>query len=129
MNKPPVTAAYFRALNERNITMFMNCFTTECEAHSPFGETPYRGHVMMPQMLKHHMKLWKRFHVIPKSASRSGNRIAVVWTAEGTAPCGTESTFEGVSVFEVDGAGKIARLEEFWDRHIAPTSQRVEDSI
>ena len=127
MSKPPVTAAYFRALNERNITMFMNCFTAECEAHSPFGETPYRGHAMLPQMLKHNMKQWRRFHIMPKSASRSGNRIAVVWTAEGTAQCGSQSTFDGVSIFEVDSAGKIARLEEFWDRHSIPFPQPDSD--
>jgi steroid Delta-isomerase len=126
VSKPPVTAAYFRALNERNITMFMNCFTTECEAHSPFGEPPYRGHAMLPQMLKQHMKLWRRFHVIPKSASRSGNRIAVVWMAEATAQCGSQSIFDGVSVFEVDDKGKIARLEEFWDRHCVPPKQELE---
>lgn len=126
MSKPPVTAAYFRALNERNITMFMNCFTSECEVHSPFGEPPYRGRAMMSQMLKHHMKTWQRFRVVPKSASRSGNRIAVIWLAEGMAPGGSQATFEGVSVFEVDPAGKIARLEEFWDRNCVPSQQDVD---
>jgi hypothetical protein len=115
VNNTPVTAAYFRALNERNITMFMACFTGECEAHSPFGETPYRGRANLSKMFSQRTNGWHRLRVIPKSASRSGNRIAVMWMADGTTKSGHCSCFEGVSVFEIDDMGKITRLEEYWD--------------
>jgi ketosteroid isomerase-like protein len=115
----PATAAYFRSLNERNITMFMACFAGDCEAHSPFGEPPYKGRTNVSKMLGQRTKCWRRLRVIPKSASRSGNRIAVMWMADGTTQTGKCASFEGVSVFEVDDAGKIMRLEEYWDARAA----------
>lgn len=119
MSKTPVTAAYFRSLNERNITMFMACFTGDCEAHSPFGAPPYQGRPRLSQWFNQRAHMWRRLRVIPKAASRNGNRIAVIWMADGTTHSGAPTSFEGVSVFEVDDRGKIARLEEYWDARAA----------
>lgn len=115
MKETPVTAAFFRSVNERNLTMFVKCFTDNCEVASPFGEPLVRGRASLAQVLKRRTRPWHKLQIIPKSAYRSGDRIAVMWMAEGTGHGGRKTAFEGVSVFEVDSGGKIARLEEYWD--------------
>jgi steroid Delta-isomerase len=116
----PVTARYFRALNERNSADFTACFTDDCEIHSPFGTPAYTGREAASAMLGSRVQLWDKLKVIPKSAYRSGNRIAVMWMAEGTnANCQQPCLFEGVSVFEVNDSGRITRLEEYWDTRAA----------
>lgn len=115
----PATAAYFRALNERDPNAFVECFAAKCEAHNPFGERPYHDLDSVRTMFDDLVTPWERLHVIPKSAYRSGNRVAVMWMAEGIGAGGHEAEFEGVTVFELDGAGRIARLEGYWDARSA----------
>ncbi len=119
MSDIPATAAYFKALNERNVEGFVQCFADDCEAHNPFGQPPYKSRDATRMMLADLIAPWERLHVIPKSAYRSGNRVAVIWMAEGSAPGGHQAEFEGVTVFELNEAGKIARLEGYWDSRAA----------
>lgn len=115
----PATAAYFKALNERDPDAFADCFTDDCEIHNPFGHRPYRRRSSVGAMLSDLLKPWENLVVIPKSAYRSGNRVAVIWMAEGTGAGGYQAQFEGVTVFELDGAGRITRLEGYWDSRAA----------
>ncbi len=51
----------------------------------------------------------------PEGAYRSGNRVAVPWTASGTAKNGKTADFAGVNVFSLDDDGRIQQLEGYWD--------------
>ena len=115
MSEIPVTAVYFRLLNERNQNELAACFTDECEIHSPFGSAPYNGRGSLRNMLHDLTDPWQHLKLIPKSAYRTGDRIAVMWMAEGLGKNGAQVAFEGVSVFQIGSEGRIARLEEYWD--------------
>jgi ketosteroid isomerase-like protein len=110
----PVTAVYFRALNEHNRDQFAACFTEKCEVHSPFGTPPVQGRSQVQSEFDSMINVRRSVKIIPKSAYRSGDRIAVLWMADSIngdcQPC-----YEGVSVFEIDNSGRISRLEEYWD--------------
>jgi steroid delta-isomerase len=115
MGDIPSTAAYFKALNERNADALTRCFAARWVAHNPFGNPPYRNRGAAHTMLADLTAPWETLQVIPKSAYRSGNRVAIMWMAEGSAPGGHHAEFEGVTVFQLNEAGKITRLEGYWD--------------
>jgi ketosteroid isomerase-like protein len=111
----PVTAAYFRALNEQDREQFAACFTEQCELHSPFGSPPVQGRDQVEAGFDSLTNARRSVKIIPKSAYRSGDRIAVLWMADSVNGNGCQPCYEGVSVFEIDGTGRISRLEEYWD--------------
>ena len=114
MTDTPVTAVYFRALNERDREQFAACFTDQCEVHSPFGTPPVQGRQRVQSEFDAMVNTRHSVKIIPKSAYRSGDRIAVLWMADSISG-DSQSCYEGVSVFEIDDSGRISRLEEYWD--------------
>jgi steroid delta-isomerase-like uncharacterized protein len=115
MSEVPTTGAYFQALNDKDEKAFSACFAPDCEVHNPFGSPAYKGTPNLPRLFKELTAPWETLLVIPKSAYRSGNRVAILWMAEGKGPGGQETSFEGVNVFELAEDGRIARLEAYWD--------------
>lgn len=119
MAQVPSTAAYFKAINDRDCGAFVGCFAAGCEAHHPFGSPPYRGE-SLPSLFDDMLRAWEKLELIPKSAYRSGARVAVVWKAYAVGQGGSAATqFDGVTVFEVNEAGKITRLESYWNTRAA----------
>ena len=115
MSEVPTTGAYFQALNDKDQQTFIACFTPNCEVYNPFGSAPYRGSADLPRLFADLTAPWETLLVIPKSAYRSGSRVAILWMAEGKGTGGQETAFEGVNVFELAEDGRIARLEAYWD--------------
>ena len=114
MADTPVTAVYFRALNEHDAELFATCFTDQCEVHSPFGTPPVHGRDRIQAAFQGMREARHSLKIIPKSAYRSGDRIAILWIADSlNGDC--EPCYEGVSVFEIGDGGLISRLEEYWD--------------
>jgi ketosteroid isomerase-like protein len=119
MNDLPATAAYFKALNERDEAAFAGCFAENCEAYNPFGLASYQGIDGIQVMFTSLTGTWAELQTIPKSAYTSGNRVAIIWMAEGIGHSGQKAEFEGVTVFELAPSGKIHRLEAYWDSRAA----------
>lgn len=45
----------------------------------------------------------------------AGDRAALEWTTEGTASDGTPVKYDGVSILEIDGGGRISRFCAYFD--------------
>jgi steroid delta-isomerase len=81
----------------------------------PVGTPVHRGHEGVAGFHKGLHKAWSAMSMTLDDVFVRGNRAAARWSATGTSASGKQISFGGVDVFHLDGDGRIARLEGFWD--------------
>jgi len=106
---------YFRAVSNLDRDAYLDSFSPDAVLRDPYGGPERRGAPGLNAFFDGMEKTWESFEMVPEDAYRSGNRVAVPWTASGTAKSGKTADFAGVNVFSLDDDGRIERLEGYWD--------------
>lgn len=106
---------YFRALSDLDRDAYLDSFSSDAVLRDPYGGPERRGTPGLNAFFDGMEKTWESFEMVPEGAHRSGNRVAVPWTASGTARNGKTADFAGVNVFSLDDEGRIEQLESYWD--------------
>lgn len=118
MTSPSVhdaAAAYFAAIRDADADAFADLFSADVHFEDPVGGPALSGHDGVRRFHKGLRRAWQALHMEARDVFARGSRAAVRWHAEGTSGTGKAIAFDGVSVIEVDPAGKIRRLEGYWD--------------
>lgn len=106
---------YFQALNNLDREAYLACFSDDAMVRDPYGGRVLRGQDGLNKFMDGLERTWTRFQMTPKESFAAGNRIAVSWTAGGTAKSGKTADFAGINVFTLDEAGLIHQLDGYWD--------------
>lgn len=106
---------YFDALNRIDKSDFLACFTPDSALHDPYGGRPFSGSAGLEKWFDGFIRTWNKFSIEAEESYRSGDRLAVKWSADGTASSGKQASFSGVDVFTFDEQGLISRMDGYWD--------------
>ena len=106
---------YFRALSDLDRDAYLESFSPDAVLRDPYGGPERQGTPGLNAFFDGMEKTWKSFEMTPEGAYRSGNRVAVPWTASGEAKNGKKAEFAGVNVFTLGEDGRIRQLDGYWD--------------
>jgi steroid delta-isomerase len=106
---------YFEAIRAGEVEALVALFSPEVEFNDPVGTPVLHGHDGVRRFHKGLTRAWERLDMQVEAAFIRGQRGAAHWSAEGKSTSGKDIAFEGINLFEVDEAGKINRLEGYWD--------------
>ncbi len=106
---------YFDNMAAMNPEGWVEIFSEDAVIHDPVGTPPRRVHKDSQQFFKllsnfcEEIKLCKDYIFLVK------NGAAVKWTMQIVAKNGCRAVSEGISVFEINDAGKIQKVLSYWD--------------
>jgi steroid delta-isomerase len=107
--------AYFLATRAMDADAFANAFAEDGTTCDPLGAPPISGRDGIRQFFQSICKNFKSVGLTEDSIFVAGNGAAVKWTGKGTSTNGSEVTFEGIDVFEVNADGKIQNVWAYWN--------------
>jgi steroid delta-isomerase len=106
---------YFAALRAMDQQAWINTFATDAVDYDPVGAPPIEGHQKLGEFFQTITAAFKEVGLTEDQVFIAGNAAAVKWTGRGISKQGRKVHFEGIDVFEVNGAGKIQTLHAYWN--------------
>ena len=106
---------YFSALNDLDQAAYVACFSNNAVLSDPYGGRIFDGSSGLEKWFHGMKRTWAEFNIRPESSFESGDRVAVQWATTATSVTGKIAQFSGINVFTIDDAGRILRLEGYWD--------------
>lgn len=118
LQDPRIEAAvsgYFRTLSTRDKTAWLSLFDQAAVVHEPVGTTPAEGREGLEQVWQVFTGPFATLAIEMDEVFYSGSGAAVRWSASASASDGRRTAFAGITVFEVDGDGRIQTVMSYWD--------------
>ncbi len=109
-----VVASYYNNMATMNTSGVLENFAHDAISHDPVGEAPAKVHEGFGEFLGRLKAVFEKLETVTEHIFISGNSAAVKWTTQGTAKTGKIVTFEGITVFEFNEAGKIQTTYAYW---------------
>lgn len=106
---------YFAATRAMNMEAWVATFADNAISHDPVGGPPFEGHDSLRLFFQGIIQAFETVGLTEDKVFISGNGAAVMWVGRGIGKNGSEVTFEGIDVFEINEAGKIQKLWAYWD--------------
>ena len=106
---------YFAAVGQADREAFVALFHPDVHVEDPVGAGVLQGHEGVARFHKGLGRAWASLRMEPTHLQVRGSRAAIAWRARGHSSTGKDIDFEGIDVLEVDDAGRITRLEGYWD--------------
>ena len=106
---------YFRAVSDLDRDAYLNSFGPDAVLRDPYGGPVRQGRAGLNAFFDGMEQTWDSFEMVPRDRYRAGDRVAVSWTASGTATNGKTADFAGVNIFTLDDEGRISQLDGYWD--------------
>jgi steroid delta-isomerase len=107
--------AYFAALRAMDQQAWVNTFAQDAVSYDPVGAPAINGHQRLGEFFQTITAAFKEVGLTEKDVFIAGNGAAVKWTGKGTSKQGRVVRFEGIDVFTINEAGKIATLHAYWN--------------
>lgn len=107
--------AYFSSVGTMNPTDWSNHFSEDALVYDPVGTPPKLAHRDAQRFFDLLSQFYASLEVTPDRIYLGGDGAAVTWTMRVVTKNGMSGKAEGISVFDVDGTGKIQKLSTYWD--------------
>lgn len=107
--------AYFAALRAMDQQAWVNTFAEDAVTYDPVGAPPTKGHQRLGEFFQTMTAAFKEVGLTEEDVFIAGNGAAVKWTGRGVSRQGNKVRFEGIDVITVNQAGKIEKLEAYWN--------------
>jgi len=107
--------AYFAALRAMDQQAWVNTFAEDAVTYDPVGAPPTKGHQRLGEFFQTITAAFKEVGLTEDEVFIAGNGAAVKWTGRGVSRQGNKVRFEGIDVITVNEAGKIEKLEAYWN--------------
>lgn len=108
-------ASYFQHITARNKSAWLALFDAGAVLHEPVGSSPGEGREGMEQVWQVFTGPFASLEIASDEVFYSGSGAAARWTATATSAEGNRHGFHGITVFEVDGDGRIQTVMSYWD--------------
>lgn len=118
MNDPRVEAAvhnYFHTLSTRDKNAWIALFDSSAVLHEPVGATPGEGREGLEQVWQVFTGPFATLTLRSDEVFYSGSGAAARWSGVATSESGEQADFSGITVFEIDGDGRIQTTMSYWD--------------
>jgi ketosteroid isomerase-like protein len=106
---------YFRTLSARDKHAWIALFDKAAVVHEPVGATPAEGRDGLEQVWQVFTGPFAKLTFDTNEVFYSGSGAAARWSAKAAATTGATTDFSGITVFEVDGEGRIQTVMSYWD--------------
>jgi ketosteroid isomerase-like protein len=113
---------YYAAVTSGDIDRIAAMFAAAAEMRDPVGQPPATDDAARRQRYEGIPAVFESFAMTAEAVEPGGNEAAARWQARGRTKTGREVAFAGISLFEFDGQGRIARMSAFWDRQALAAS-------
>lgn len=107
--------AYFAAIRAMDQEAWVNTFAEDAVTYDPVGAPPTKGHQRLGEFFQTITAPFKEVGLTEEEVFIAGNGAAVKWTGRGVSRQGKKVRFEGIDIITVNEAGKIEKLEAYWN--------------
>ncbi len=107
--------SYFANISAMNPGGWVENFAEDALSYDPVGEPPTRVHEGFEEFIGQLKAVFAKLEASKEHIFISGNEAAVKWTMRGVSKTEKNVTFEGITVFEINEAGKIQTTRAYWD--------------
>lgn len=106
---------YFDNMAAMNPEGWLEIFSEDAVIHDPVGTLPRRVHKDSQQFFKLLSNFCEEIELCKDYIFLVKNGAAVKWTMQIVAKNRCRAVSEGISVFEINDAGKIQKVLSYWD--------------
>jgi uncharacterized protein (TIGR02246 family) len=106
---------YFDNMAAMNAKGWLEIFAEDAVVHDPVGTPPKLVHKNSEQFFKILSNLFKKIELSKDDIFFVKNGAAVKWTMQVVTKTDRHFTAEGISIFEMNGVGKIQKVSSYWD--------------
>lgn len=106
---------YFDNMSVMNAKGWLEIFAEDAVIHDPVGSPPRLAHKNSEQFFKILSNLFKEIKLSKDDIFFVKNGAAVKWTMQVVTKTDQHITAEGISIFEMNGVGKIQKVSSYWD--------------
>ncbi len=110
-----LVTAYFTNIAEMNPESWVEYFAEDAISYDPVGHPPTKVHEGFREFFGQLQGVFEQLEPTTEHIFVAGNEAAVKWTMRGVSKSGKSVTFEGITVFEVNDAGKITTTRAYWN--------------
>ncbi|WP_414552727.1 nuclear transport factor 2 family protein [Anabaena sp. CCY 0017] len=110
-----IISAYFTNIAAMNPEGWVENFAEDAMSHDPVGEPPTKVHEGYREFIGQLQAFFEKLESSTEHIFVAGNEAAVKWTMHGVSKRGKSVTFEGITVFEINAAGKIQTTRAYWN--------------
>ncbi|MDJ0801054.1 MAG: nuclear transport factor 2 family protein [Calothrix sp. MO_167.B12] len=110
-----IIASYFTNMSAMNPEGWVENFAPDALSYDPVGEPPTKIHEGFRDFIGLLQATYEKLEPTTEHIFIGGNEAAVKWTMQGVSKTGKSVTFEGITVFEINDAGKIQTTRAYWD--------------
>lgn len=117
MNPETVKAtvtSLFAAMQARDFDTWLTYFADDVKNYNPVGTPPLQGHEAMKRVFQNTVGGFTDWKLTSESMFVAGNEAAVKYTATGKLKNGKLVIIDGISVYEVNDAGKVQTVRAYW---------------
>ncbi|MFP4412738.1 nuclear transport factor 2 family protein [Coleofasciculus sp.] len=118
MSTKPIEAlvrTYFTKVAAMNPDGWLDDFAEDAVSYDPVGQPPTKVHEGFQEFFAQLQGMFKQLESTIEHIFVAGNEAAVKWTMQGLSKSDKTITFEGITVFEVNEAGKIQSTRAYWN--------------
>ena len=90
-------------------------FAADAECSSTATTTPMTGSDAVKRFWLEYLSVFKTVRSTFTHTHSGGDGSTLEWTSEGQLPAGTAINYQGVSLLEFDGSGKVKRFRTYYD--------------
>ena len=110
-----VVAAYYANMAMMNSERWVDLFAEDAVSYDPVGHPPTHIHEGYQGFFQRMRATFERLEATTEDIFVAANEAAVKWTMQGVSIQGKSVTFEGITVFEMNEAGKILTTRAYWN--------------
>jgi len=108
-------AQYYASLAAMNREGWLEVLAVDAVIYDPVGKLPLKVREDSPKFFDLLSKFYKQFEIVQDCIFIVQQEAAVKWTMQVVAKNERQATAEGISVFEFNAHGKIAKIQSYWD--------------
>ncbi|BAC90831.1 nuclear transport factor 2 family protein [Gloeobacter violaceus] len=110
-----LVTTYFDNMAAMNVDEWLTVFAEDAVIHDPVGDPPRSAHKDSHRFFKTMSNFFEKIEVSKDDIFFVKNGAAVKWRMQVVTKNNLHATSEGISVFEMNDAGKIQKISSYWD--------------
>lgn len=110
-----IVSAYFAQMGTMNPEGWLDYFAEDAISYDPVGHPPTKIHEGFREFFGQLQGVFEKLEPTTEYICVAENEAAVKWTIQGKSKSGKSVTFEGITIFEFNEAGKIQTTRAYWN--------------
>jgi len=110
-----IVDSYLENISAMNAEGWVENFAEDALSYDPVGEPPTLIHEGFQEFIGQLKAVFTNLEAIKEHIFIAGNEAALKWTMKGVSKTQKNVTFEGITIFEINDAGKIQTTSAYWN--------------